>query len=403
MSHRAGPSFFEAKRPWSKYKDTVLSYYLRPYLAKVRKIGRPILLVDLFAGAGRFDDGSLGSPLLLLEAAKDLASSRFPIKVLLVEQDKGLAHELRRNVAAFEELADVRNSDCLDLIDEMASAVKTRTVFLYVDPFTIRRLHLGKLGRVYSGIQSGSSVELLFVFMGPTFLRWARKCLGDEELSLDVLGDRMVVDEEGNFDRMMADALWDASTALAAQRAKSSADELDAIAGGRYWRAFASQQLTPEIHRQFAGRYCEELRRWFPSVCSFPIYSSDNSRVPKYWMIFGTRFRPALDLINRAMARARNEEYQHWLSGGLFAETGPPMLPIRPDEKRLLLERLQDVGPITWDNLRWDVTEQATGWFTDTEWNRAIKSLLRAGSIRGASGEKVEGKALLQVSRGATP
>ncbi len=62
--------FFDRKRPWSHIKDTVLVEYLGPYLHKVtRAVGERVVLVDGFAGPGRFKDGSPGSPLLMLDVA----------------------------------------------------------------------------------------------------------------------------------------------------------------------------------------------------------------------------------------------------------------------------------------------------------------------------------------------
>src|ERR1700683_3193361 len=62
--------FFEAKRPWSKYKDFILGYYLDPYIPKVATLKKPILIVDCFAGCGRFGDGEPGSPLIIAPIIK---------------------------------------------------------------------------------------------------------------------------------------------------------------------------------------------------------------------------------------------------------------------------------------------------------------------------------------------
>jgi three-Cys-motif partner protein len=61
-------SFFNAKRPWSRYKDFLLQSYLEPYIPKVAKLRKPILIVDCFAGRGSFDDGEPGSPLIIAKA-----------------------------------------------------------------------------------------------------------------------------------------------------------------------------------------------------------------------------------------------------------------------------------------------------------------------------------------------
>ena len=46
--------FFDEKKEWSKYKDLILDYYLKPYLAKVVRIGKPVAVIDCFAGPGAF-------------------------------------------------------------------------------------------------------------------------------------------------------------------------------------------------------------------------------------------------------------------------------------------------------------------------------------------------------------
>lgn len=51
LPHEAGADFFATKREWSKRKDSIIEFYLKPYLAKVALLRRLILLVDAFAGA----------------------------------------------------------------------------------------------------------------------------------------------------------------------------------------------------------------------------------------------------------------------------------------------------------------------------------------------------------------
>lgn len=60
--------FFHQKKSWSQIKDSLLSAYLTPYLAKMAHRRNPTLIADCFAGKGRFDDGAPGSPVLICEA-----------------------------------------------------------------------------------------------------------------------------------------------------------------------------------------------------------------------------------------------------------------------------------------------------------------------------------------------
>ena len=57
--------FFKGKRPWARIKDKVIGDYLVPYLNKVSKLKRTIVIVDAFAGQGIFEDGSKGSPIII--------------------------------------------------------------------------------------------------------------------------------------------------------------------------------------------------------------------------------------------------------------------------------------------------------------------------------------------------
>ena len=63
--------------PWSVIKDQVLKNYMSPYLAKVSRLNRPILLIDAYAGPGVFDDGSSGSPLIMCQAAETFAKGNY--------------------------------------------------------------------------------------------------------------------------------------------------------------------------------------------------------------------------------------------------------------------------------------------------------------------------------------
>ena len=61
----AEKDFFKGKKPWSEIKDAVIGSYLPPYLRKVAQLEKHIVLVDAFAGRGKYEDGSAGSPLMI--------------------------------------------------------------------------------------------------------------------------------------------------------------------------------------------------------------------------------------------------------------------------------------------------------------------------------------------------
>jgi three-Cys-motif partner protein len=99
--------FFTAKREWSKYKDMILGYYLTPYLPKVFRIGKPVVIVDCFAGKGRFDDGTDGSPRIIAKAIEKWASKGRSVQALFVEEKKRLFRQLEENVHEFGDLCQL--------------------------------------------------------------------------------------------------------------------------------------------------------------------------------------------------------------------------------------------------------------------------------------------------------
>ncbi len=60
-------NFFAEKKDWSVVKDELLACYFKPYVSKILNTYKPLIYVDCFAGKGKFEDGSDGSPRIALE------------------------------------------------------------------------------------------------------------------------------------------------------------------------------------------------------------------------------------------------------------------------------------------------------------------------------------------------
>jgi three-Cys-motif partner protein len=94
-------AFFKGKRPWSKIKDQILGQYMTPYLTKVKKLGKPIILIDAFAGPGKFDDRSAGSPLIICQAAEQCVRDSY--QAIFVNREKEHHDQLSRVLSSFIE------------------------------------------------------------------------------------------------------------------------------------------------------------------------------------------------------------------------------------------------------------------------------------------------------------
>ena len=94
--------FFERKKSWSLAKDKILSWYLVPYLSKVKSLKKHIVIVDGFAGTGKYEDGSEGSPLIICRTIENLKSKGVSATAVLIDHDKICYGELKKNIKEFE-------------------------------------------------------------------------------------------------------------------------------------------------------------------------------------------------------------------------------------------------------------------------------------------------------------
>ena len=396
MGSRYRNSFFDTKREWSKYKDAVLNYYLRPYLQKVKTIRKPVCVVDMFAGRGEFKTGEPGSPRIIAGHLQELSSQGYPVKLLCYE-NYGPFYEHLVTVLRPYSFSEAIPKDCFDDVGSIAQLASTHTMLLYIDPCDVVQLNLSKLGLVFDKVLQNSSVEALIVFMARAFMRqaaWVRSV----EMRLDQTGafdDPLVREAEEDDKAMWLDALYgDEVTSQHAQVQKSQA-LLNSIAGGDYWEAIVQDTTVhwEEKVAQLVDQYRAKLRSWFKLVEALPV-CPDTSLIPKYWITFMTRYKPAFDLFNRAacdMVRAQELNIKN-TPGTLFAGIASEPAPAAPQlVDRAVKGAAKTVAPCTWNELRWQACgNRNVGKFTDSEVNQSIKRLLKRGFLQGALGDKVE-------------
>lgn len=120
--------FFKGKRPWSKIKDRVISDYLTPYLSKVSKLNRRIVIVDAFAGPGRFKDGSKRSPLIICERAEEIISGKY--LAIFINNDKDCYEKLNKNIERFINLNSAKSifGETKDLLSVLVLGIWVRVV-----------------------------------------------------------------------------------------------------------------------------------------------------------------------------------------------------------------------------------------------------------------------------------
>lgn len=356
--------FFRKKKPWSRYKDLILDYYLEPYLAKVSRLRRPILVVDCFAGPGRFDDGAPGSPLIISNRLRSLRVQGLAVLAFYVEKDPVLFESLKGNARDCGIPVEVRPGDFRQYIHEISRLARDYTVFLYLDPIKPSDLLYADMESVYGHLRRGQSVEVLINFLSPSFLRAVRGLLS-QTLSEDV-----------------------------SSHGHNSVSRWNAVAGGTYWQEIASDMQTSnaECVERLAKGYAQKLRETFKWVISYPVRAKYGSRFPKYHLMFGSRHPDAIELMNRAMVKARREFVKRrFVDGYLFANE-PENEIIKADEvEGVVIETSRALGATTWKDLRVRTTVANPCTYTDSEFNSAIKRAIHKGSLlSNCSGGKIE-------------
>ena len=362
--------FFRKKKPWSVYKDLILDYYLQPYLAKVARLGKPVAVVDCFAGPGRFEDGEEGSPLIIARRLTELQKRGDPVTAMFIEANYVLFERLKHATSDLSIPHEVRHGDFRSYVPEIARLARSHTLFAYIDPFNPSALAFDDLGPIYDGLHANRSVETLINFPSTGFVRATQ---GAWPLARE--GDGPTDEDD---------------TAL----------KWDSYAGGTYWRQLISNPALTgsECADLIAQGYANRLReRWFRYVLQYAIRERYEDKLAKYHLVFGSRHPNAVELMNRAMVKARREFIgAGYIDGHLFAnepqdETVDPF-----DVERVVGEVLARTGRTTWEDLRVESTLAAPCKYTDAEFNRAIKKLIKQGQIGStAPGNKIDDRAAI--------
>ena len=280
-------NFFNEKNDWSKHKDRLLKRYIVPYLTKVMSTGVDIVLIDGFAGKGKFEDGTIGSPLIIKNAIYEAKNiSKFNTKIKPYFIDFEYAEELEKNLS--DKNAVVVSGDYREEVPKILSTMKTKNIFLYVDPFGIKYLDFS----IFSNLNQNDykSIELLLNLNSFGFIREA--C-------------RLLKYKQEDFCDDLPEINYSTDTT------KNTIDNMIKIANGDYWIEIVKKYNEGcydifEAERRFLDKYIKELKKVFTYVYCIPIKKS-KSNLSKYQMIFATNHKDGAMLMADNMIKCNNE------------------------------------------------------------------------------------------------
>jgi three-Cys-motif partner protein len=270
-------NFFKEKKSWSVVKDRILDYYLAPYTSKILRTGKPIVFCDCFAGKGKFDDGEIGSPLIIAEHIRSVnklnSEAKGKISALCIE--KKYHDDLKKNLVGYDGVY-VRPGAFEDNLSHILSQNKQANLFLYIDPYGVKSLNLAFLDQIKSN--GFSSLEMLMNFNSAGFLREGCRLLKFDELFKEEDIPDYEADEDAN-----------------------TKENMDAVAGGNYWQEiladfYRGKISMHEAEERFFDQYSQVVKKRFKYTVNIPIKIKSH-HLPKYRLIFGSDHEDGLVLM----------------------------------------------------------------------------------------------------------
>lgn len=294
--------FFKEKHSWSKLKDMLLANYLPPYLEKIKQLGNRIEIFDCFAGKGKYEDGEVGSPLIILEKVNK-SNARAIVKMHFIEIKHGDELEANLKTQPYDYVnARIIKESFEKNVPYIRENCFGKNVFLYIDPYGHKSLNYSNF--ISFKKSRARTLEMLMNFNTFGFIREGCRILKVNNIESCFDEDETVESDEGN-----------------------SIEEMNAIANGDYWQKIikdCSKSGSYKIAESlFAEQYKKELEKVFKYVVNVPI-KEKASHIPKYRMYFGTDSDDGLILMADQMNKAWNEilKLDTKFQGDLFSQSG---------------------------------------------------------------------------------
>ena len=320
--------FFREKREWSKVKDTILGAYVTCYLKTVHRRGRPIIIVDAFAGPGRFGDGSEGSPLIICGAIEKEPKRGVGIACLF--SDSHPAHRVALEDCLTDHIkSGVAGKPLSDFSEALSRALqggRGSTLFFYLDPYGIRDLDFETVRQICER-DTSQSTEVLINFNFKTFMRMS-----------------------GNW------FYSDSATEVAQKVKRAKVETVNSIMGGDYWRGIVTDPKLDKIEREnvVVEAYVKRVRKFFCYTYSIPVKELNESRaaipgdeLAKYHLIFGTRGPRAVVYMNDVALNALEPYFNQFKDGLLFDMTPERYAPCPIDEVKRAITEVVNPRPMT--------------------------------------------------------
>ncbi len=167
--------FFGERRPQAVLKHGVLTRYAHYFAGRAgRATGGRVAFIDGYAGAGRYDDGSPGSPLLLASEAKRAEAFGRDIKLSFVEPNPQYRHQLLESlVDAGIQPDSLLGTPFDEALDSLLSRYADHALLIFIDPFGLA-IGRKKLLQIIERSSRRQPIDVLYHFSLSAVARMGR-------------------------------------------------------------------------------------------------------------------------------------------------------------------------------------------------------------------------------------
>lgn len=167
------PEFFEDQKAQSRVKSDIVVKYFKAWArimaAQVQNQQDPRLVyIDLFCGPGKYDDGSVSTPLLIVEHVIQTPELQEKVIALFNDEDAKRTAELEKNIDALPGIkklkreVEIRTGPVDDELVKFFAGINMVPAFSFIDPFGYKGVTLELLQALMRGW--GSDMVLFFPF-----------------------------------------------------------------------------------------------------------------------------------------------------------------------------------------------------------------------------------------------
>lgn len=356
--------FFENLKIWSKRKHRLLVKYLPPFSAKVASTtsDRAVCLVDGFAGAATYDDGSEGSPVLMSKFSDVCSKWSRPVnlRIINVEPDKETFDSLEVATQSWTQSGVVENINARfeDSIPTILRKIGNSPTLFFIDPFGPTSVRFSHLIPILQ--RTPPITELIINFDVDGLYRIARAALSEKNNP---------------------------------KTGETNANNVTAIIGSDGWKNKFSLNLTTEEGEEILLlEYVSNLGKFGFHVANYAIKETLNKK-PKYQFIYCTRHSDGVYLMNDFIREEDDLIYGEYVEDNLpmFREEASLSQEIserRNNLRKLVENYLGENRRITRKQLKEALIFDRFGFFHNKDYNFVVQQLLAENVLRESSRKK---------------